>query len=274
MKFDLLEYSVADFPSMPQLLRIDGNGHARYESHTDEYTPDPPEIGVYETDLTSAEMQTITAMVETPSFKSIPDHWGKTNSGDRFRRLRVRQSKESIEKLIGTDQPVDQRLQQILDLLDKMVVVVRAHPVRALRITLAEVSFNRMGRWEGTLILTNSGSQTLSCWKPSRLLNPADSALRVELWPNRAPDAPGPGDLSTAQAEVTENIGQQSRDVSIIKLAPSQSTSVRIEAKFTQDNIAGIYISRVSYSNMVVPAASGDVIIGEIFSKTFEVVVR
>lgn len=273
MRFDLLEYSVADFPSMPQLLRVDGNGHARYESHTNEFTPDLPEIGVYESDLTAAEMNTITALVETSSFKALPDHWGQADSGDRFRRLRVHRANETVEKLVGTDQPVDPNLQQIFDQLDKIITAVRAHPVRALRLTLAEVSLNQTGRWEAALILTNIGSQTLHCWKPSRQINP-DSALHVELWPKRPSVAARPEDLRTAQVEVLDKTGAQSTGVSIIELAPSQSTSVRIEAKLPLEKAGGTFMSRVSYANMAAPGADGDVITGEVFSKRVEVVAR
>ncbi len=171
MSFDKITYLSAEIPQTPQTLTIDANGQARYESHTNEATPDYPEIGIYETTLPASEVQTLSSLLNNPLFNSLPDHSGRVMSGDRWKRIRVTAGKETSEKLVGTREAVDPGMSKIIDGLDQVVVKLKSHPQQALRIELTQPTINSAWVLTATMSLSSTGVQSINCRNPLALLN-------------------------------------------------------------------------------------------------------
>lgn len=266
MNFQRLQYQVADLSEAPQLLNIDTSGQARYDSHTNENTSNLPEIGTYETTLSRAEIQAIEGLL-TP-LRGLPDHTGRVLSGERYRRLRVTVAGTMIEKLVGTRHPVDASLSRILDGLDQVIVRVRSHPRRVLRLDLGEPAMKSAELLMVPIKLSNLGTENLACADPVQLSGSEHGWLSVELSPAHSP-ATGSADSVTVHPTSVEYQATPpaNRTISVLELGRGASAAFRLLVPLAPVH-GREYVIRVQFATTVGRIKDHDVIRGEVVSQT------
>lgn len=272
MRFDTLEYKVGDLPEDPQTLVINRLGQARFASHTNRRTIDRPEIGLYEMVLPAEEVTALVSLMEDPPFKTLPDHWGRVLSGDRYRRIRVVEGAETVEKLIGTREAVDPTLQAVIDRLDRLVDAVEQHPRKTLRIELADPAVTADGDLTATLTLSGTGSLTAVVRHPAALLNAPDGRLVFQLWP----DGSDARDLFLVAVDrVTErkDAGESPDDSAVLELPTGQAVAFRVHAA-PGELEAGPYRCRIAYATFTGEVEDQRVLTGEVFSRNVPVAIE
>jgi hypothetical protein len=272
MNLQKLEYLVGEIPDAPQLLEIVASGQTRYYSHTNESTPNLPEIGVYEMTLSRAEIQAIEGLLGGVTLGTVPDHRGRVRSGERYQRLRVTVAGTIIEKLVGPREPVDAGLRRILDGLEQVVARVRTHPRRVLHMNVGLPAINNTAVLAVPMTLSNAGNETLACVDPVMLGGSGYGWLSIELWSAR-PSSVNP-DLITLhpnRVEV-ESPMPSNRTISIVQLAPGAAAAFRLLVPLPPMP-AGEYSVRVQYAATVDRIQDHEVLRGELFSQTVRLTV-
>jgi hypothetical protein len=268
MNFDKLEYLDADLEQAPRTLTISGKGRASYESHTNAYRPDDPEIGFYETTMSQTELDSLRSRLLTPPFKDLPDHWGKVRPSERYRRIRITTAGEAIQKLAGASLAIGPGLQELFVYLDKIVIEVMRHPRQTLRSELSQVTVNAGRVLTATLTLSNSGSQPTLCRDPSSMLKASDGHLELEAWPDKA-DVRAADVMTFEVKRVTKqgSKGAKRAESPLVEISPQGSVAFRLEAQFPKTN-AGIHHVRVKYESLVQQLEGYQLVYGQLFSRT------
>ena len=273
MKFDKIEYLISELPEAPDVLTVEANGLARYELHSNETTPEHPEIGTYQTTLSVAEIQSLEKLLDAPPFKSLPDHWGKVRSGERSRRIRVIARSEKSEKLVGSRAPVDPAMRRVIDALDQVILKVKSHPEQTLRIKLIQVTVSPGKMLTAVLSLSNSGSELLSCRNPSNMMGGTDCQLSFQAWPDKPRSDLRPEDLTIVNptdVHPLDSSGRPSDITPFIEVAPGATISFRVHSMLVVRN-TGRYVIRVFYANSAKEVSGRRVLVGQLFSETVKV---
>ena len=184
MSFDRVEYTIATMEEAPQVLVVEADGKATCESHSNMYSLADPQIGTYQTGLATAQMEDLSAALAEPAFGTLPDHWGKVNPSEPYRRIRVVRESKAREKLVTSRLPIDPRLQAVLKLLDKLTAEVKAHPLGTLQIKITRAEL-RGHSLRVMFSLENTGTQSIIIRSPADLWQVPDGGMAVEVWPDR-----------------------------------------------------------------------------------------
>jgi hypothetical protein len=273
MKVNKIEYLVAEMEEAPQTLTIDDTGLARYASHTNSATPDLPEIGIYQTKLPGG-LESLSNQFNNTSFKQLPDHWGRVLPGERYKRIRVTVGSETVEKLIGTHEPIDSRLKTLIDKLDQIVIDVSRHPYQILRIDLSQATVDPKGELTATLALSNGGIQSFLCRNPMDMMNAPDAHIKVQAWPDKPSSALRAEDVVSADISKLSDLpspGISQLSMPVIEIPSKATASFRITSSLPLKEATGAFLVRVVYENQANPVKGHQVIYGELFSKTVRV---
>lgn len=273
MRFERIEYRHAQMEQAPQLLTIDMSGRARYESHSNSATPDHPEIGNYETVLPAQRVEALSRALDNPPFANLPDHWGQVMPSDHWRRIRLVTGTETIEKMVGTRQPVDPTMRELIRQLDEIAAEVARHPRQTLRLELAEVNINSSGALSATLTVSNSGAEPAAVRNPASMIEAEDARLFLQMWPDKPASELRASDTFTVNLESLTVAGQSSAGQSVpsvITLQPAASVSFRLNARIESQR-AGVYMVRAFYTTTTRTVEGDTVIIGEVFSRMIRV---
>jgi hypothetical protein len=268
MKFEKIEYLSAEMEEAPQTLTVNGTGLVRYESHSNSATPDHPEIGIYETIL-PGEVEALSQLLDSPPFGDLPDHWGRVMPSDRYKRIRVTTKSGTVEKLVGSAEPIHAKLREIISQLDRIVAETSRHPQQTLRLQLNQTAISAAGELTATLELSNTGIQSLTCRNPVTMATAPDGHLALQVWPDKPQNELRAEDMITVGVQtVTElrpaGVNQTGSSVLII---PSQgSASFQIQTKLAVKS-HGRYVIRAEYANTARQLAGKPVIVGEVFSR-------
>jgi hypothetical protein len=267
MKFDRIEYAVAEMAQAPQSLLIAASGDARYESHRSTGTP---EIGVYEWTVPAGDLASLGGALGGVSLASLPDHMGRILAGDRFRKLTVISGSEVTEKAVGTAQPIDARLLALMNQLDALATRVAEHPRQVLGIEVADVSMGANRTVDLTLTLSSRGTQAVVCRSPVALVGAPDGWVSIQLWPNVPVAQLAAGDILRAVANKVDDRRDPPSFAAVLELPPGGSASFRVQAKLP-DAKAGASVVRVSYASFAPGASGRPLLIGEVLSKTVKI---
>jgi hypothetical protein len=273
MQFSKLEYFNSVMEQKPDILTIDNSGLARYESHSNVETPHHPEIGIYEKNLTHDEIELVRRMLDDPPLKSIPDHWGSVLPSDRYKRIRVTFGTETLEKLIGTKEPVEPSLRALFAQLDRVVAQVHAQPQQTLHSTLTEIRASPDGVVMAELLFYNSGIHPVLCRNPVNLLAAPNGKLTIELWPDNPPGVLRAEDSVSADVKQVVTVRLPSSVQAgheIIEIPPKESASFRVRAN-VRVKYAGVYVARIKYMTTAEEISGDKPIVGELFSNTVKV---
>lgn len=271
MKFDRIEYDVAEMAEAPESLIVDGTGAARFASHSNRGALDRPEIGLYQHTISADDLAAIERLV-TPlgAVASIPDHMGKIASGDRYRRLVIKRGAEAAQKAVGTRAPVDARLSAIFAELDGVAQKLLAHPRAALGIAVGAASMGRDKVLRFELTLSARGSEAVVCRSPVALVGAPDGWVSVQLWPNVPVKTLGAGDIHRASAAKVDDARKPPSFAATLELAPGASATFRVEAKLP-DAKRGASVIRVSVGSFAPGPPGRPWLVGEVQSKTVDV---
>ena len=269
MKFQKIEYFYPSMEEAPQLLTIDANGRARYESHSNEATPDYPEIGIFQTTLSGDDMESLRSLLTNPPFRDLPDHWGRVRPGEIYRRIRVAAGTETVEKLVSEREPVDGKLQNVINRLDQIIAQAMRHPVQTLHSELSQVSADSAGAVTATLTLSNRGTENIWVRNPLSMSNAPDAHLSFQAWPDKPASDLRAEDQVSAQVVKVEDIGRakaNAAEQAVIELPPRATVSFRIHASLPLRG-AGAYLGRVEHTNGAARLVDKSLFVGELFSR-------
>lgn len=268
MRFDRLEYTQNEFPGSPNTLVIEGSGQTGYESHSNEATPKVPEIGTWRTSLRADAMDSLRRLLDSPPFKSLPDHWGRLRPGEDSRRIRVVAGSDTTEKLVGYREPVDPGMQKVIDALDQIIVETQAHPSKVLRIALDQPSVSADGVLSIVVSLSNPGSEVLTCRDVSTMIGESDGQLSLQAWPDKPRSELKSEELiafnPTSVNDTTPDGKPRSVSASL-ELLPSKSISRSVRMPFVSKT-TGRYLIRAVYMNPATQIEGRTVFAGELYS--------
>ena len=272
MEFKKIEYRVSEFMGPPQTLLVTADGRARYESYSDVGNFDRPEIGVYETTLSAAETAELNRLVNEPPLQNLPDHWGRIAAGDRYKRISLTTASNSLEKIVGTHESVDSRLKTVLDGLDGIVAGVMRHPRQTIRIEMSDASVDSSGKINAEFTLSNTGIEAANCVNPVTVAGGPDIAIRG--WPDRAPSTFQAGDAFNASVGQVQDLGSGGASVTpVLQIVPGTPRRFRFSAVLPLHS-SGAYIMQLHYQNTNQEVGGKTVLLGEIYSKSFQIDVQ
>jgi len=271
MSFANVEYWNNDLPSAPQQLTVHADGRVRYESHSNWGALDRPELGVYETTLGGGELASLAQLVAMPTFAGLPDHWGKVDSGEHFRRIRVTSPGSTSEKLVGTRTPIDPGLQRVFGELDRIVELVVAHPGRVVRSEIEHLVVGTEGTVTLDLRLRALGTGPVRMRSPIDLTSGESGWITVTAWP----DPPPPGAVATTASIIAvtpfDPPEPTGHEPSVVELRPGESARFRVRATLSSTPRGPIAV-RVTLANFLPEVAQHDVLVGEVSTTTTTVV--
>jgi len=268
MKFDKLTYTLGEMMGPPQKLTIQSDGEVRYESHSNISMPDRPEIGFYETRLSSADIERLQRGMASPPFEGFPDHWGRIASGDRYKRISVAIGSQMIEKMVGTREPVDPSLATLIAQLDQIVATVMAHPRRTLRIEVSHMSLDDSRKLTVDFALSNGGTEITESRNPVGLL--AASGLSIRGWPDKPPAQFRSGEAFSVHVENVTEIGKSPSEAAaptILTIGPADKVTFRALARLSAPG-PQTYIVQLAYQNTAEEPGRPSLMIGELFSRS------
>lgn len=269
MSFSTIEYLVAERPETPETLTIDSHGNARYASHTNLGAPDRPEIGTYAMTLSASDLEAVAALAD-PSFKDVPDHWGKVRPGDLSRRIRVTSGGATVEKLVGTKLPVDANLRMATATLDRIIKATLDHPVATLRIELSQAAVDPRAGLSALLSFNNRGTDPTLFRSPFDLLPGENGWLTVELWPDKPASDIASEDVVRATVTKVELVDPTDPAIPTrqgLTLASKATMSFRVRAKLEKPK-AGPSLVRLAYASFAGPQGA---LVGEVLSQPAKV---
>ncbi len=267
MKFDRLEYIIAESPELPDILVVEADGRAHYESHSNESTPVHPEIGIYETNLTGSEIQSLEGTLNTPLFEAIPDHWGHVRSGERFRRIRVTTGLEKKEKLVGFRAPIDPAMRRIMDALDQIVLKVRLHPYQTVLAKIEQIIIGNDKVLTAVLMLSNTGPESVRCRNPVDLNEGTYGQLLFQAWSDKPRADLRPEDLIIANPLSPEDLRPGENALPFIEIGPGAKFSFCVRFSLGLQR-TGRYLIRAFFSNSTAEMGGKSALTGELFSQT------
>jgi hypothetical protein len=273
MKFDRIEYTKNEFPGAPNTLMIAGDGHVQFESHSNEAEPDDPEIGVWRTSLSPDQMESLAKLLESPPFRSLPDHWGRLRPGEDSRRIRVVSGADTTEKLVGYREAVDSSMQRVIDIMDRIVALVRPHPFQVLRISVADVVAKPDGTLSLVLSLTNPGTDSLICRNPATMTGGSDAQLTFQAWPDKPKDQLDSEDmmqLTPTAIDDPHSPDKMRTGPAMLELAAGATVSYGLRMS-VGTGISGPYLIRALYMNPSKQIEGRAVFAGELYSRTTNV---
>jgi hypothetical protein len=269
MNFDRLEYQVGELAVAPQLLTIDRDGHARYESHTNWGALDRPEIGTYEMTVPNAELQNLGSALGSRPFNSLPDHWGKVKPGDRYRRVRVTTGGATAEKLVGTKEGIDAALAAVLDRLDAIVALISSHPRQVLRVELRQPSLGGGATLTFVMVLSATGTEQVSCRNPIDLVAGENGSVSISLWPDTPASELRPADTRDPRVKTIRQLRPPATTAvgPILELRPGESAEFQVDAVLPVIQPGNVVV-RVAYANFIPLRNNRNVMVGELMSRT------
>ena len=272
MDFTTLTYSVGGFPETTQILTIKANGQARYVSHTNEHFLDRPEIGVYETILDRNAFRSLKDIFDQGPLAQLPDHTGKIPKGIATKMITVVTPTAEIVKKVSHADPIDPRLQKILDHLDGLALEIMKYPRAVLQVEIASPELSPPGNLLVNFKLSNVGSEELWFRSPQDIVRLKDGWVRIEIWPA----VPEPGSMWSEQkvfveptsVEPVSVAGVQSGNV-IFLLRPKETMQFKLKGLFNGKS-GSKYVARVDYGNVQDKIENKAPIVGEVWTKTTE----
>jgi hypothetical protein len=274
MKFDSLTYTVAEMMGPPQKLTIQANGEARYESHSNNSTPDTPEIGFYEMILPPPVMEVLERDLDNPPFEKLADHSGRIASGDRAKRISVVSGSHTIQKMAGTTEPVDPGLERLLSRLDRVTVELMKHPKQVLRMEVSDVALDDSGMLTLDFVLSNGGSETVKCANP--LLPTGGPGLSIRGWPDKQAPLSSVGEpfgISTVKATELGTPHGEARTETVVAIDAGKQIAFHASARLAAPG-PQTYLVQLAYQNTTEIPGGAPVMIGELFSKIVKLQVR
>jgi hypothetical protein len=261
MKFDRIEYQYAASMGSPETLSVQADGRARYESHT---AGALPEIGRYETRLPPAQIEALERVVDNPPFKGLGDHFGRVVAGDRYTRVRMISGATTVEKMVGTKEPVDVGLSRVIDQLKAIAAEVARHPQEILRMEAGPLTVDGRATLTATLRFSNPGTQPIAWLPPS-------GHLTVRAWPDKPVADFVPGDLFELRgAQVSCVAATPSAPAAIAHLAPGDEAVFRVSATLSP-RAPGTHVIQLIYRNTTEQIDGQPALVGEISVHTVKV---
>lgn len=269
MEFTEIKYVVSDLVEAPQVLTIESTGQASYRSHTNEQMLDRPEIGLYATQLDSSLMASIGQLLSQRPLSEVPDHTGRLPEGASGKSLIIKTRFAEVTKQVGPADPVDPKMQELLDFFDGVVREVMESPRQVLRISSGVPSIDDSGRISVTLELANPGDEPAFIRKPSDMVGQLDGWLKLEIWPA----TPEPGSLWAEQkvyvdVERTDPESEGDNKTIVLTLAPGQTRAVTLKGHFS--GRPARHVARVSYCNFTEWSKDTFLITGHVYSQPVE----
>jgi len=261
MKFDRIEYQYAASMGPPETLTVQADGQARYESHT---AGSRSEIGRYETRLPPAELEALSRVIGDPPLKGLQDHFGLVVAGDRTTRVRMISGTNTVEKMVGTKDPIDTGLSRVIDHLKAIADKVASHPREILRMEAGPLTVDQRSTMTVTLRFSNTGTQPVA-WMPPF------GRVSVRAWPDKPVADFVPGDLFELRGEQVSCVAETGGSPAAIgPLAPGAEASFRVSA-ILLPRAPGVHVIQLIYRNTTEQVQGHDVLVGEISARTVKV---
>jgi hypothetical protein len=266
MKFEVLTYTVGEMMGPPQKLTIQADGEVRYESHSNLSSPATPEIGIYATKLSPAEMELLDGGLDNPPFQSLPDHRGRIAAGDRYQRISLASAAGTFEKMVGTSEPIDPGLASLLSRLHRILTIVIEHPIQGVRMTVLQSAIDGRGAITVDFELSGMGTEAIQVVNPLKLENSPGLSMRGR--PDKPAASYQSGEVFSIRVDKITGLGAQGADADsqVLQLGPREARSYRATAGFTGPS-PQTYLLRLVYQNTTQYPSNQKVLIGELFSK-------
>lgn len=266
MTFTRLEYLISEMMGPPETLRIERNGSARYESHTNIADEGASPIGIFQTRLSPATLDALYAALANPPFPDSSDHSGNIKAGERYRLIRLIDGPVTVEKAVGTRYPVAENLRGLISILDRIVTEARRHPVQALRLDIKSLERGPAGIYEGVIQLSNPGTASVVCPDPTSLSAAGGSRLSMRAWPNRDKSQIHSTDVLDLNIShiLYESVAPDQSADGLLDLGPGRSATFRFQA--LPALVEKAYLAQLVYKNTDENKAGREVPVFELYS--------
>jgi len=269
MEFTEVKYIVSHLMGAPQVLTVGSSGKTSYRSHTNGQLLDRPEIGLYETTLDSSRVAVIEKLLSKWPLSEIPDHKATMPQGGLTRLLRITTPSEEMVKEVGPADPVDPRLQEILDFFDDVVQEVMKFPRQVLHVSITIPSIGQEDEISVELQLSNESKEPLYLRRPSDLVSQTDGWLRIEVWPA----VPEPGSMWSEQKvyidpEQVDAILEDNEKSGFCTIAPWTNRKFILRGRLPGKH--GRHVARVSYCNFTERIDEKFLIVGHVYTTPVE----
>jgi hypothetical protein len=258
MKFDRIEYQYAASMAGANTLIVQADGRARYESHT---SSAEAQIGRYETRLAPAEIEALDRAIADPPLSGLRDHAGRVRPGERYTRVRMTLGATTIDKMVGTEEPVDAGLGRVIDSLKVIIDKVMRHPREVLRMDASALAVDGHATLTATLRFSNPGTQAIAWLPPS-------GHLTVRAWPDKPAADFVPGDLFELRgAQVSCVAATPGAPAAIAHLAPGGEAVFQVSATVAP-RASGIHVIQLIYENTTEQVDAQPALVGQISAPT------
>lgn len=151
-------------------LNLSVDGQIDYRSQSNSMSRDRVEIGQYHTTADAGELSDLWALLASPTFAAMEDHFGKLTVGDVARRLLYTNAGARVEKLIAPSLPSPNGFRRIDAELRRIVEIAKTTPVRVMHVEVSWPSspVQRGSRGRLTVTLSNIGSRPIEYANPLR----------------------------------------------------------------------------------------------------------
>lgn len=175
----------------------------------------PAGIGLFETRLRPDRLRGLARALR--DFDALPDHRGRIPPDDRVRRARVAwMGALAVEKVVGTNEPVDPRLAAILDRLEALALQTAEHPRQTVGLLLDGVTLGPGRMLLARAVVSATGTAAVQAPGLGALLG-TQGALGLRL---EAADR-------SVEIPVVDVVGP---DASLVRLEPGQSARFELLA--------------------------------------------
>lgn len=270
MTFTKIEYLTSEIMGPPEALLIGSNGSASYESHTNLPERGAGAVGTYATTLNASEIQALDSALTNPPVRDLPDHFGQIAPGERYRLIRVTGELEKVEKRVGMRQPVDPRMQSLLERLDRIVLQVKRHPLRNLQLELTQAQISD-GMFVGTITIKNPGTAAATFANPGAMRGVPGGRLSLSGWPDREQSKIHSTDIFKADVPEVEWAGPGANATGeVLELAAGAAVSFRIKVPAPIRSNKE-YVVQVLYQNTAAERQGREVMVVELYSPPVKV---
>jgi hypothetical protein len=269
MTFTRIDYLISEMMGPPELLVVEGNGAARFESHTNIAEAGKAAVGTFATTLTPDQMKALETAVANPPFRDLPDHWGQIASGERYKLIRVVSPSGETEKRIGTARPVSSSTQVLIDRMDQVVKLVRSHPLQNLELRVGDATVDSAGALRATMSLSNPGTVAIVCTNPATMHTVPDARLLLRAWPDRDISTIHSTDILEASSVAAQAINPMAAGSAVLlEMPPRAAASFHITAALPiPRNVP--YVVQLLYQNTATERSGrDDLMVFEVYSQT------
>jgi hypothetical protein len=253
--------------SAPETLTVRADRTVRYESYTNAFRQAQQDIGVYEATITEASLNELESAVLDPPLDVLHDHSGRLGFDGRVRTISVTFGDRAVTKSVGTNAPVDPRLERIMARLDGVSKTALASPLRVLHLDLEHVTVDDQRGVEATAVFSNRSPQGVQCRAPTSLVGEENGVLALDSWSDTDPTGVRWVRTPVTQTEELSRSGGAVVQGHVLDLPPGAAISYRIRATLAKAEDGPASVQLVYRNQEILPAGTAVLLMGEVMAR-------